>query len=73
MLSGFCPARYRVAVWCSAANTHLKLLDHAVSGARFITGSVFERDIAHLRFVTVLCMLYKIRCNPIHSLSGTNE
>ena len=25
------------AVWCSAADTHLKLLDHGVSGARFLT------------------------------------
>ena len=30
------------AVWCSAADTHLKLLDRAVSDARFLTGSVFE-------------------------------
>ena len=26
---------YCSAVWCSAADTHLKLLDRAVSGARF--------------------------------------
>ena len=36
---------YRSAVWCSAAD-HLKLLDHAVSGARFLTGGVFECGIA---------------------------
>ena len=35
------------AVWCSAADTHLKLLDSAVGGARFLTGGVFECDIAH--------------------------
>ena len=29
---------YYSAVWCSAADTHLKLLDRAVSGARFLTG-----------------------------------
>ena len=29
---------YRSAVWCSAADTHLKLLDRAVSGARFPSG-----------------------------------
>ena len=29
---------YSSAVWCSAADTHLKLLDCAVSGARFLTG-----------------------------------
>ena len=56
-------------VCCSAANTYHKLLDRAVSGARFLTGGVFKCDIAHRRSVTVLCMLYKIRCNPLHSLN----
>ena len=31
---------YSSAVWCSAADTHLKLLDRAVSGARFLGGCV---------------------------------
>ena len=72
MLSGFCPASfgYCSAVWCSAANRHLKLLDRAVSGARFLTGGVFEYDIAHRRSVADLRMLYKIRCNPMHPLNG---
>ena len=35
------------AVWCSTADTHLNLLHRAVSGARFLTGGVFECDIAH--------------------------
>ena len=48
---------YYSAVWCSAADTHLKLLDRAVSGDRFLTGGVFECDIAHRRSVAVLCML----------------
>ena len=30
------------AVWCSAADTHLKLLDHVVSGANFLTGVHFS-------------------------------
>ena len=47
---------YCSAVWCSAADTHLKLLDCAVSGAQFLTGGVFERDIIHRRSVAVLCM-----------------
>ena len=55
-------------MWCSAADTHLKLLDRTVSGARFLTGGLFERDIAHRRPVAVLCMLYKIRCNPMARL-----
>ena len=53
---------YCSAVWCSAADTHLKLLDRAVSGARFLTGGVIECGIAHRRSVAVLCMLYKFRC-----------
>ena len=60
---------YCSAVWCSAADTHLKLLDHVVSSARFLTGGVFECDITHHRSVAVLCMLYKIRCNPMHPLN----
>ena len=60
---------YCSAVWCSAADTNLKLLDHAVCGARFLTGSVFECDIAHRRSVAVLCMLYQIRCNPMNQLN----
>ena len=31
---------YCSAVWCSVADTHLKLLVRAVSGARFLTGCV---------------------------------
>ena len=60
---------YCSAVWCSAADTQLKLLDRAVSVARFLTGDVFECDIAHRRSVAVLCMLHKIRCNPMHPLN----
>ena len=59
---------YYSAVWCSAADTQLKLLDQAVSGARFLTGGVFQCDISHRR--AVLCMLYTIRCNAVHPLHG---
>ena len=58
------------AVWCSTSDAPLKLLDREVSGARFVTGGMFERDIAHRRSVAVLCMLYKIRCNQMHPLNG---
>ena len=58
------------AKWCSAAGTHIKLLHRAVSGDRFLIGGVFECDIGHRRSVAVLCMLYKIRCNPMHPLNG---
>ena len=60
---------YCSAVWCSA-DTQLKLLDRAVCGARFLTGGVFECNIAHRRSVAVLCMLYKIRYNPVNRLNG---
>ena len=36
----------------------------------FLTGGVFECDLAHPRSVAVLCMLHKIRCNSMHSLYG---
>ena len=61
---------YCSAVGCSAADTHLKLLDRVVSGASFLTGGVFDCDLAHHRSVAVLCMLYKIGCNPLHPLYG---
>ena len=62
--------QYCSAVWCSAADTHLKVLDRAVSGAWFLIGGVFECDIAHRQSVAVLYILYKIRCDPVHPLNG---
>ena len=61
---------YCSSVWCSTADTHPRLVDRVVSGASFLTGGVFECDLAHSRSVTVLCMLYKIRYNPMHPLYG---
>ena len=57
-------------VWCSAADTHLELLDRVVSGAVFLAVGVFECDLAHRRSVAVVCMLYKIRCYPMHPPRG---
>ena len=59
---------YCSAVWCLAADTHLKLLDRVVSGACFITGGVLNCGLSHRRSMAVLCMLYEIRCNPKHPL-----
>ena len=59
------------AVWCSAADTHLKLQDRVVSGAWFLAGGVLNCNLSQRRSVAVLCMLYKIRCNPMHPLCGT--
>ena len=61
---------YCSSVWCSSADTHLRLLERVVSGASFLTGGVFDCDLAHRHSVAVLCMLYKIRCNPMHPLCG---
>ena len=61
---------YCSAVWCSASDTHLKLLDHVVSGACFLAFGVLNCDLSHRRYVAVLCMLNKIRCNPKHPLCG---
>ena len=71
MLSGFRLARFGV-LFCSVVlgDTHIKLLDRAVNGARFLTGGVFECDISDRRSVAVLCKLYEIRCNPMHPLNG---
>ena len=70
ILPGLCSACFAV-LFCSvgsAADTHLKLLDRVVSGVRFLTGGVYEYNIAHRdRF----CMLCKIRCNLMHPLNGT--
>ena len=57
-------------MWFSAADTHLKLLDRVVSGACFLAGCLLECDIAHRRSMAVLCMPYKIRCNPMYPLFG---
>ena len=51
---------------CSAADTHLKLLDCAVSGARLLTGGVFESSSMCQYWV----LLYETRCNPMHPLYG---
>ena len=62
---------YCAAVWCSAADTHLKVLDLVVSGACFLAGAELNCNLCHRRSVAVLWMLYKIRCNPMHPLCGT--
>ena len=61
---------YCSAVWCSAADAHLRLLDRVVSGASFLTWGVLECDLALRRSVAVICMLHKIWCNSMHPLYG---
>ena len=58
-------------MWCSAADTHLKLLNRVVSGACFLAGGVLNCNVSHRRSVAVLFMLYKIGRNPMHPLCGS--
>ena len=60
---GVFSCQFCLAVWCSAADTHLTLLDRVVSVACFLAGGVLNCNLSHRRSVAVLCMLYKIRCN----------
>ena len=57
-------------MWCSAADSHLKLLDRVVTSAGFLAGGVLECNLAHCRSVAELCMLFKFRSNLMHPLSG---
>ena len=61
---------YCSAVWCSAADSHLKLLDRVVRSAGFLDGGVLDCNLAHRRSVAELCMLFRIKSNPMHPLSG---
>ena len=61
---------YCSAVWCSDEDTLLKLLYRVVSGDCFLAGGVLNCNLSHRRSVAVLCMVYKIRCNPMHPLCG---
>ena len=67
-----CPAGFGVllAVWCSAADPHLKLLERVVSSAGFLSCGVLECNLTHRRSVADLCMLFKIKSDPMHPLSG---
>ena len=70
MLSAFCPARFGV-LFCSVVlgcRYARETTGPSVSGARFLTVGVFECGIIYRRSVAVLCMLYQIRCNPMHPL-----
>ena len=59
---------YFSAVCCSAADSHLKLLDRVVRSAGFLVGGVLECNHVHRRSVAELCMLFKIR-DLMHPLS----
>ena len=56
-------------MWCSAADSHLKLLDRVVRRDGFLAGGVLECNLAHRRSVAELCMLFNIKSNPMCPLS----
>ena len=57
-------------MWCSATDSHLKLLDRVVRSAGFLAGGVLECNLAHRRSVAECCMIFKIESNPMHPSSG---
>ena len=58
---------YCLAVWCSAADSRLKLLDRVVRCTDFIAGGVLDCPSS---IVAELCMLFKIKSNPMHPSCG---
>ena len=57
-------------MWCSAADSHPKVLERVVRSAGFPAGGVLKCNNAHRRSVAELCMLFKIKSNQMHTLSG---
>ena len=45
-------------------------LDKVVRSAGILAGGVLECNLARRRYVAELCMLFKIKSNPMHPLSG---
>ena len=56
-----------MSVWLSVANSHLKLLDRALSNLKFILPDLSFSLVKH-RKVECLTLLYKILINPEHPL-----
>ena len=72
MLLGFCLASFGI-LFCSlvfVCRYTPKTTGSCVSGACFIAGGVLNCNLSHRRSVAMSCMLYKIRCNPLHPLCG---
>ena len=45
-------------------------MDRIVWGAVILAGGVLECNLVHRRSVAMLCILFKIKSNPMHPLSG---
>ena len=69
LLRSFCSIvlpvlEYSSTMWCSTVNSHLKLLDRFVRNTSFLAGGVLECNLAHRRYVAVVCMPFKNKNNP---------
>ena len=58
---------YCSAVWSSAADCHLRLLDRAFNSVKFLLTEL-DLDIGHRRDVGALCILYKVVNDVDHPL-----
>ena len=54
---------YCSPVWSSAGDSHLKLLDRNLQDCKFFIPNL-TISLQHRRFISTLCMLYKIFHNP---------
>ena len=61
---------YCSAVWLSAADCHLRLLDRVVSRASAMCGDAIHCDLWPRRRVTSICLFYKIRDNDRHPVGS---
>ena len=55
---------------CRSGSSHLHLSREKFNCSSHIVTQFTEMVVDHRRSVAVLCMLYKIRCNPMHPLNG---
>ena len=58
---------YCSPVWCSAVDSHLKLLDRNLNGCKFLIPSL-DTNLWHRRSISCLCMLFKTYHNSEHPL-----
>ena len=58
---------YCTPVWMFVVTFYLFILDRAVSKAVRLSDGLVVYDKGHRRRVAVLCLLYKICCNPNYS------
>ena len=67
-----CPAGFGVLLSSVVLSCRLTPLTtgRVVRSAGFLAGGVLECNLAHRRPVAELCMLFKIKSNPMHPLSG---